>query len=158
MNKSFFVSTDIFSLIISFFIVLVCFSKQIFLYYGGTKFSIVKLEVLFFVTFLSYNLLYFLFVFMLLAIKNKIFYYDYFLVDKAFRVYVLFEIYSTIDVYFLLIIISCCSSFLFLSLNIFEEYEKDKFHIFCLYFLIYFIYWFLLFSCTFFLLLSFFIE
>lgn len=158
MNTSFLISTNVLALMMAFFIILICFIKHIFLTFGGTKFSIVKLELIFLVTFLIYNLLYFFFVFIILSIKNKIFYYDSFIVDKAFRKIFLLEIYSTIDVYFLLIFISFCASWFFLALDINKEYDKDKIYILCLYFLIYFIYWFFLFSCTFFLFISFFIK
>lgn len=158
MNTSFLISTNVLALMMVFFIILICFIKHIFLAFGGTKFSIVKLELIFWVTFLIYNLLYFFFVFIIISIKNKIFYYDSFIVDKAFRKIFLLEIYSTIDVYFLLIVISFCASWFFLALDINKEYDKDKIYILCLYFLIYFIYWFFLFSCTFFLFISFFIK
>lgn len=162
MNTSFLISTNVLALMMAFFIILICFIKHIFLTFGGTKFSIVKLELIFLVTFLIYNLLYLFFVFIIISIKNKIFYYDSFIVDKAFRKIFLLEIYSTIDVYFLLIVISFCASWFFLALDINldinKEYDKDKIYILCLYFLIYFIYWFLLFSCTFFLFISFFIK
>lgn len=158
MNTSFLISTNVLALMMVFFIILICFIKHIFLTFGGTKFSIVKLELIFLVTFLIYNLLYFFFVFIIISIKNKVFYYDSFIVDKAFRKIFLLEIYSTIDVYFLLIVISFCASWFFLALDINKEYDKDKIYILCLYFLIYFIYWFFLFSCTFFLFISFFIK
>jgi len=151
MKPFFYIDLDVIYIIFYLFIVFICLTKKIFEDLGGHTFSIVKLEFLFFLSFVIYHLIYFVFIFIILYNKAQMVYYDSILIDKVLINYFIIEIFNTLDVYFLLVFLSCFSSCFVLSLNITENFieDKNKLFLLCLNYLICFIYFFSIFSCSF---------